>query len=55
LSRSSQTYGALGAGVVILAYLVVVAWMIVLAAELNAGIYAVRHPDDRDEAPHPFS
>jgi uncharacterized BrkB/YihY/UPF0761 family membrane protein len=55
LSRSSETYGVLGTGVVILAYLVVVAWLVVLAAELSAGIYAVRHPDDRDEAPHPFA
>jgi uncharacterized BrkB/YihY/UPF0761 family membrane protein len=55
LARSSRTYGVLGTGVVILAYLVVVAWMIVLAAELNAGVYAVRHPEDREEAPHPFA
>ncbi len=55
LTRTSATYGVLGAGAVILAYLVVVAWLIVLAAELNAGIYAVRHPDDADHAPHPFA
>ncbi len=61
LMRASATYGALGAGVSVLTYLLVVAWAIVLAAELNAGIHEWRTrppftaapPTDADGASSP--
>jgi uncharacterized BrkB/YihY/UPF0761 family membrane protein len=42
LARTQETYGALGVGVVVLAYLLAIAWMVALAAELNSGLHAWR-------------
>ena len=39
LNHASQTYGALGVGLVLITYLLMVGWIIVLSAELNAGIF----------------
>jgi uncharacterized BrkB/YihY/UPF0761 family membrane protein len=42
LSRTAATYGAIGTGVVIIAYLLAVGWLISLSAELNGGLYEWR-------------
>jgi uncharacterized BrkB/YihY/UPF0761 family membrane protein len=42
IARTEATYGAVGIGVVILAYLIVISWLISLSAELNSGVYAWR-------------
>jgi uncharacterized BrkB/YihY/UPF0761 family membrane protein len=42
VARTQATYGAIGVGVVILAYLLVISWLIVLSAELNSGVHAWR-------------
>ena len=56
LARSSATYGALGSVLVLLTYLLVVSWLIILCAELNAGIHARRHPSTAlSESPDPFT
>lgn len=39
LNHASQTYGALGIGLVLISYLLLIGWAIVLSAELNAGIF----------------
>ena len=46
LARTTATYGVLGASLVILTYLLVVAWMIILSAELNAGVLEWRLRDE---------
>jgi membrane protein len=38
LGRATEMYGALGASLVVLTFLLVVAWTIVVGAELNAGV-----------------
>jgi uncharacterized BrkB/YihY/UPF0761 family membrane protein len=38
LERSTETYGTLGASLVFLTFLLVVAWTIVVGAEVNAGV-----------------
>jgi membrane protein len=42
VARTQATYGALGVGVVLLTYLLVISWLITLSAELNSGILAWR-------------
>jgi uncharacterized BrkB/YihY/UPF0761 family membrane protein len=42
VARTQATYGAVGVGLVILAYLLVIAWLISLSAELNSGLHAWR-------------
>ncbi len=42
VARTQATYGALGVSVVVLTYLIVVAWLITMAAELNSGLFAWR-------------
>jgi uncharacterized BrkB/YihY/UPF0761 family membrane protein len=49
VARTQATYGALGVGVVLLAYLLVIAWLISLSAELNSGLHTWRKA--RDGAP----
>jgi uncharacterized BrkB/YihY/UPF0761 family membrane protein len=42
VARTAATYGALGVGVVLVTYLLVVAWLVALTAELNSGLFAWR-------------
>jgi uncharacterized BrkB/YihY/UPF0761 family membrane protein len=42
VARTQATYGALGVGVVLLTYLLVLAWLVAGSAELNSGLYAWR-------------
>jgi uncharacterized BrkB/YihY/UPF0761 family membrane protein len=44
LHHAAETYGVLGVGLVLLTYLLIVGWMIVLSAELNAGIFEIVSP-----------
>jgi len=55
LANSSNAYGSLGIALVLLTWLVVAGWVIVLAAELNAGIdeWRERHPADATAATPP--
>ncbi len=47
LYHSAATYGALGIGLVLITYLLMVGWLVVLSAELNAGIFeTVTHRDE---------
>jgi uncharacterized BrkB/YihY/UPF0761 family membrane protein len=52
LHRSADTYGALGAGLVLITYLLAVGWMIVLSAELNAGIWEITTGNKPADRPH---
>jgi uncharacterized BrkB/YihY/UPF0761 family membrane protein len=44
LDHAAETYGALGVGLVLITYLLMVGWMIVLSAELNAGVFELTSP-----------
>lgn len=46
LARSTTTYGVLGGSLVFITFLIVVAWTVVVGAELTAGIHEWRHRND---------